>query len=291
MARFWSLADSFERGSEVGYWALLTLLHAYNLDYPYLNLVMAIPFFWGLFALAQRQPDPLAFLILSFPILIINMPMSAIRQAAGIGFVCLALVAFLDRKLIRYVVFVLLGSLFHASAIVFLALAPFTKLRLSRASAALSLVLVLPGAYFMFADTVEFYTDRYVGTGIDARGAIFRAGMLAIVGAYFLVSLQKRYAQRFAMADYQLALIGSWIMVATLLLVPISTVISDRFGYYVTPIQLMIMARLPYLMPRGSQNQLIAAAPHLGLGVVLLFWTQNSNHFNQCYVPYQNWLN
>lgn len=289
IARNLYIVDVIERGREVGYWLFLTQLHEWGFEYPYLNLFMAVLFFWGLIALANRQPDPLAFLILSFPVLIINMPMSAIRQSTAIGLVCLALIAFQDRRLIRFVAFVAAAALFHTSAIIFLALAPFTKMRLTRATVALSIVLVLPGAYFMFADTAEFYADRYVGTGIDAAGGLYRAGMLAVVGAFFLIALRRPYQERFP-GDYQLALIGAWIMVATLAILPISSVISDRFGYYITPVQLMIMARLPYLVPNTSKGRFIAAAPYAGLALVLLVWTANSYHFQQCYLPYQTWL-
>ena len=160
----WDTSEALQQ-TEPAYWLLLVQIHKAGLDYPYLNLVMAIPFFWGLVALARRQPDPLAFLVLSFPVLIINMPMSAIRQAAAIGFVCLAIIAFQDRKLIRYVTMIVAGSLFHMSAIVFLALAPFVKFRLTRGTLLLSGMLALPGAYFMLAKTAEFYSDRYIGTG------------------------------------------------------------------------------------------------------------------------------
>ena len=287
----WSLntTEALQR-SEPAYWLLVVQICAAGLDYPYLNLAMAIPFFWGILAFARRQPDPLAFLVLSFPVLIINMPMSAIRQAAAIGFLCLAIIAFQERKLIRYVAMVLAGSLFHMSAIIFLVLAPFVRFQLKRSTLLLSGILVLPGAYFMLAKTAEFYSDRYVGPGVDdAKGAIFRSAMLAAVGAYFLFSLKRSWCERFP-TDYKLALIGSWVMLGTLALVPLSTVISDRFGYYVTPIQIMIMARLPYLIRPGQQSQLIAAAPYLALGLVLLVWTANSEMFQQCYLPYRTWL-
>ena len=55
-------------------------------------------FFLGVHVLARRQPDPLGFLVLLFPILIINMPMSGIRQGAAIGLLCIAFVAFIDRR-------------------------------------------------------------------------------------------------------------------------------------------------------------------------------------------------
>lgn len=286
--RYWDSAEALLR-TEPAYWLLLVQIHDFELEYPYLNLFMAIPFFWGLVALARRQPNPLAFLILSFPVLIINMPMSAIRQAAAIGFVCLAIVAFQDRKLSRYVTMVVAGSLFHTSAIVFLALAPFVKFPLAKVTIVLAVLLVLPGMYFMFADATEFYADRYIGTGIDAAGGLYRSAMLAAIGGYFLLALRQTYEKRFP-GDYKVVVIGAWIMLGTLAILPISSVMSDRFGYYVTTIQLMIMARLPYLPRPGRQSQLISAVPYLMLGLMLIVWTANSQHFHKCYLPYQTWL-
>lgn len=74
--------------------------------------------------LARRQPDPLGFLVLLFPILIINMPMSGIKQGAAIGLICIAFAAFIDKKLFWFTAWTLLASTIHNSAIVFLLLIP-----------------------------------------------------------------------------------------------------------------------------------------------------------------------
>jgi hypothetical protein len=275
-------------GPEPGYWLLLTQLHSFGLEYPYLNVLLAIPFFYGLARLAVREPNPLAILILAFPVLVINMPMSGIRQGAAVGFICLAFNAFRERQLITYTAFVVLASLFHTSAITFLVLTPFVKFRLTGATLILSGILVLAVGYVALAEAVSFYTDRYVGTGVDAAGALYRSGMLAAVGAFFLLALRRTYLERFP-ADYRLALIGAWMMLGTLAVVPISSVISDRFGYYLTPIQLMIMARIPYLV-EGRDRAILSASPYAALGLALAVWTAFSALFNQCYLPYQTWL-
>jgi hypothetical protein len=286
-SRYLTAEDAITR-QEPGWWLLLTEIHAFELDYPYLNVLMAIPFFWGLARLAAKEPDPLAIMILAFPVLIINLPMSGIRQGAAVGFICLAFIAFRERRLAAYVASVLIASTVHTSAVVFLALAPFAKFPLTRMTMIVSGILLLPGAHFMLADTLEFYADRYVGTGVVAAGALYRSGMLAAVGGYFLLTLKNAYRERYP-ADYQLTLLGSWIMLASLVMVPISSVISDRFGYYVTPIQLMIMARIPYLV--SARNRVfLSAAPYAVLGLALIVWTNFSALFVQCYLPYQTWL-
>lgn len=273
---------------EQGYWSSLIGVHAAGLEYPYINVLLAIPFFWGLAHLARQQPDPLGFLILSFPVLIINMPMSAIRQSAAIGFICLGFVAFNNRRLKQYVLFIVAASLFHMSALIFVAMAPFIKYRLSRSTIALAVVLVLPGAYFMLSDTFSLYTDRYVDTSIEAAGAIYRSGMLAATAALFFVMLRRPFQERFP-AEYKLVWIGACMMLATLPATFISSVISDRFGYYVTPIQLIILARIPYLV-KGPSAALLSVSPYAALGAVLAVWTTYSFHFQKCYVPYQTWL-
>ena len=95
-----------------------------KVPYPFINVIAGSIFFIGVHSLARRQPDPLAFLVLLFPILIINMPMSGIRQGAAIGLICIAFSAFIDRRPVRFGFWVIIAAGFHSSAIVFLLMLP-----------------------------------------------------------------------------------------------------------------------------------------------------------------------
>lgn len=64
--------------------AILGWTNSSDLPYPIVNVISSAIFFIGVHVFARRQPDPLGFLVLLFPILIINMPMSGIRQGAAI---------------------------------------------------------------------------------------------------------------------------------------------------------------------------------------------------------------
>jgi len=272
--------------SEPGYWLLIETLQLLGLPYIYLNVVTTAMFFIGLHALAIRQPNPLAFLVLALPILIINMPMSAVRQGAAIGFVALAFVAFIDRSLIRYVLWVIVGSLFHSSALLFLLLSPFVFGAFTKKNLIISAMLAAPGvAVLAQSDSAELASDRYINTGIDAAGAAYRLGLLAITGAAYFLFIEKRWRRLFPV-DYKLMSVGALLMVAFAGMFAISTVIGDRFGYYLIPIQLMLFARLPYLYPRGQ----ISIFPYVILTLVFIVWTQNSVQFENCYIPYGNAL-
>jgi hypothetical protein len=273
-----------------GLWTSLFVFQNWlGLPYPWINVFSSLIFFYGVHVLARRQPDALAFLILLFPILIINMPMSGIRQGAAIGMMCIAFAAFIDRSLWRFVLMTVLASLLHSSAIVFLLLAPMVTGNYSRQRLFLSLLLVIPGALvLMSGEAAEVATSRYIGTGVDAAGAAFRVGLLMLTAVFFLLFLKRKWATTFP-DDFKLVMIGALMMAAMFVLVPISSVIGDRLGYYLVPIQAMIFARIPFL-PIRQNRAVYVALPYLGLLTVFVVWTSLSGHFQQCYLPYQTWL-
>lgn len=270
---------------EPGHWSLIRLLHQFDLPYQYLNVATSAMFFVGLHALARRQPNSLAFLVLAFPILIVNMPMSAIRQGAAIGFACLAFVAFIDRRIVAYVCWLLVGSLFHSSALAFIVFAPFIWGQFTKKNLLIASVLALPGLFvLMQTEAAEIAASRYIERDIDAAGSGFRLGILSLSGLFFLLMLAPSWRRQFP-EDYRLVTIGSYLMVGFFSLFFVSTVIGDRFGYYLIPIQLMIFARIPFLKGLSSR-QLWSLAPYAGLTIVFVVWTQLSWHFDTCFIPY-----
>ena len=103
---YYKIYQAFDVIIERGYialreplWFLLMgALHKLDASFVWVNVMSATIFFLGIDRLARKTPDPLGFLIMLFPILIINIPMSAIRQAAALGFLCYAFAAFLEKK-------------------------------------------------------------------------------------------------------------------------------------------------------------------------------------------------
>ena len=271
------------------WWAILWWIQDKGLPYPFINIFSSAIFFLGVHVLARRQPDPLGFLVLLFPILMINLPMSGIRQGAAIGLLCIAFVAFIDRRPLWLALWVVLAAGFHVSALIFILLLPVATGRYTRNRLILAAILAVPGAFFLGSgDAAEVATSRYVGTGVDAAGAIFRVGMLGLSALYFFLFLRKKWLRTWPQ-DYSLASIGAIGMALAFLLVPASSVIADRFSYYLIPIQGMIFARIPFL-PFRANAAMYAALPYLGLLLVFTVWSQLSWHFNQCYIPYQTWL-
>ena len=271
------------------WWAILGWIQDKGLPYPVVNVASSAVFFLGVHVLARRQPDPLGFLVLLFPILIINMPMSGIRQGAAIGILCIAFAAFIDRRPVWYAFWVIVAAGLHVSALALILLLPLTTGRYTRNRFLLAAVLAVPGAYVLgTGEAAELATDRYIGTGIDAAGAVFRLGILGLTALYFFMFMRNKWKHTFP-KDYALASVGAIGMVLTFLLIPLSSLIGDRFGYYLIPIQTMMFARLPFLPIRVNRS-LHSALPYLLLLLVFTVWSQLSGHFQLCYIPYQSWL-
>ena len=270
------------------WWFLVRHIHDVGLAYPWLNVASAIIFFAGVHVLARKQPDPFAFLVLLWPILIINITMSGIRQAAAVGLLCAAFVAFTNRKVVLFAILVAFASGLHSSAMVFFLLVPLVRGEYSRGRLALAALLAVPGTLLMLrSEAAEVAVSRYVDTGIDAAGAAARVALLVLTGLYFLFVLGRRRVD--ASGEYKLLRIGSFGMIGLAAILPISTVIADRLGYYLVPLQAVMFARIPYL-PLGRNRPFHAAVPYVVLGLVLLVWTTLSWHFHQCYLPYRTWL-
>ncbi len=274
---------------DAGFYLINRFIYNLELDFIYVNIFTSIIFFIGLHSLAKRQPEPISFLALAFPILIVNMPMSALRQGIAIGLVCIAFLAILDKKFIKFVALIVLASLFHSSALIFLLLTPFVKQKYSNKNLILSGFLFLPGAYLLtFTSLDDIVIQRYIQTDMEAYGAFFRVGFLFITAIFFQFFLRKKWQFNFP-EDYTLVQVGSIMIMLLIPLTFVSSVIGDRVGYYFIPIQLIILARLHHFYD-GRNRIYIKYAPFAALGFIFIVWTSFSYHFNLCYLPYRSWL-
>lgn len=271
------------------WWLIFSGVSVNDFVYPVINVVASAIFFFGVHSLARRQPDPLAFLVMLFPILVINMPMSGIRQGAAIGVICIAFGAFIDRRPLRYAALVLIAGGLHISALVFMVLLPIMSGRASAVRLLIAAMLAIPGLFFLSqGSSTGTVVNRYIGSGVDAFGAIFRVGAIFISAMYFFIFLSKKWKINFN-KDHNIANFGAIGMIVTLFILPASTVVSDRFAYYLVPLQAMIFARIPFIH-FNSSKWLHVVLPYLGLFVMIVGWTQTSTLFEQCYLPYRSWI-
>lgn len=271
------------------WWLLIDSIEALGLPYPWVNVAVTILFFAGAHTLAKKSANPAGFIALLFPVLVINMTMSGLRQAIAIGLLMIAFSTFLDRKPLRFIIWTAIAAGFHSSAAGFFLLAPLVGGQITVQRLIVAGLIALPGfAILVNSGAADTAFERYVSTGRDAGGAVFRGGILVLTSGLFFILLNRRW-RRLAAHEHTLVFAGAGMMVLLIAIIPLSTVISDRLGYYLVPIQALILLKAPDIAPASLRFPL-RVAPYAGLGLVLLVWTALSSHYQWCYDPYQSWM-
>ena len=286
-----SIDDIWVRALTEPFYILLSKsLHYFNLQFYWLNIITTSIFFLGVHKLARRSADPLGFLILLFPILIINMPMSAVKQGAAVGMVCFSFVYFMDKKLIQYILCIILAAGFHLSALIFLALIPFIGGPLTLKRFFLGSLISLPIIGLIgLSSYADLAISRYVeSSSSEAAGAAFRIGILIGGMAIFLIFFKNRWKKLYP-SQYSLMILSALMTIVLAMILPFSSVLADRFGYYLIPVLTLFFVSIPYLKNTQSKAFWISL-PYLGLILIFITWTSLSSHFQHCYQPYKSWL-
>jgi hypothetical protein len=127
----------------------------------------------------------------------------------------------------------------------------------------------------------------YVSSGLEAGGGVFRVLPVFATGVIFIGALRNKWQATFK-RDYGLMTFASFGMIGLLPLVMISSVMGDRFGYYLMPLAYAIQARA-YKLFRPGLSLIVFLVPLLAAVVLFIGWTSLSWIFLSCYTPYKTW--
>lgn len=137
----------------------------------------------------RYSPSPVQSILYYFGLMFFTFNISAIKQSIAMAFVLLAFDAVVDRKLIRFLILVSIGSMFHFPALVFLPAYWIANMRLGRTYLIFLGVLFLV-TYFARDQLVEWMTDTY-DTTIKESNMRFLANkvlvMLGIIAAALII--------------------------------------------------------------------------------------------------------
>lgn len=240
----------------------------------------------GIAALIRREPDPWLCVVLAIPYLIVVVGMGYTRQAAALGFVMLGLAGLLRHdSVLRFALWVLLGAMFHKSAIICLPLIAFTGAR----SRLVDIVLLATASVGLYSLVLQDSVDRLVSNYIEARynsaGATIRISM-SVLPAIILLLFHQRLGFREGEGKLwrNFALV-SLVSAVALFASPSSTAV-DRIALYLLPLQFIVLARVPgTLLSRGLGNLLVC----LYSGAVLFTWLNFAVNARY-WVPYKVWF-
>lgn len=271
--------------TDPAFYLLMWTVNALGLPFSAFNLVCATFLSFGLLAFCRRQPMPWLAFAVAVPYLVIVIGMSATRQATALGFVFFALGLLGRRSLAQVLVWIFVGALFHASASIvgLVVAASYTKNRLH--SAALIVVAAVPAYYVLFSAFDEYIT-RYSQADIDSTGVWARVVMNAMPALALLI-----FRGRFRISPDEVPVWRNFAILS-LLLVPAgflfeSTTAVDRLSLYATPLQLLVLSRIPQAFSRSSSTAAVWTAGLVSYSALTLAVYLLMSAHARYYLPYR----
>lgn len=273
-------------GGDPAFYTLTWLLRQAGLQFWTLNLICAAIFTWGLLRFSRLQPNPWLAIAIAVPYLIIVVAMSGTRQATAIGFLFVALEAFVEKRIVRFFACLACAAAFHASAIVVLGIVGpnFAK---NRSQSALLFIFAIGIAYFALRSTFSEYSAQYLGKfTLQSSGTIYRIAMAIVAATLYFV-----FKNKFEFTETELKLwrnfsIFVFCSIPLMGILP-STTVVDRLMLYSYPLQIAILSHIPYAISRDHRNRIVVIFIILAYlaSIMTVFFTYGVNRYP--YIPFR----
>lgn len=283
---------SYLRLEEPGFHLLNFAVKTAGLGYMWLNLAASAIMVICLARFVRLSSAPMLVLTLLFPIVIVQLGMSGLRQALALGFLLQGVLSLQDRRRIVTALWILLAAQFHESAYVFLPLALMAGRKVSVPKMAAALVVLGPVAGFLVSSRLDVYTDRYVDQiygEYESGGAVYR--YLMVLLPVIMFGWYRRRIQRIYPRLFETMKVFALMIVALAGVGIISTVALHRLTFYMMPMGMFILwiVSTAIVYPNRASRKLIWG-PVVLLGAYLVVWFSTSRHANVCFTPYESFL-
>lgn len=268
--------------SDPAYYVLNWLAHQMGGGIYLVNFVCAAVLMWGTIVFCRGQPNPWLALLVAVPYLLIVVGMGYTRQSVALGLVLLGLAALGEARTRAFVICVVVGALFHKSAVLLLPIAALAASRNRWLTGALVLVVTALMYYLLLVDQVETWWLNYVGAEMQSQGGAVRVAMNAVPAALLIV-----YRRKLA-PDLTERRLWLWIALLALACIPLISLAStavDRVALYLIPLQLFVFARLPRLARRQDLRTVLVVAIIVYYAAVQYVWLNYAVHAHY-WVPY-----
>lgn len=277
---------------EPGFQFIIHTVKYFDLSYMWLNVICTLIIIPCVYRFSKLARDPLILISLLFPIFIVQLSMSGLRQAIAASFLLMAVISFIDKKRLSVIFWLIFGSLFHESVLIFIPIVLVCGKKVEVKRIVYSLLILGPIAAIAMSERASVYNDRYISQiygESSSSGALFRLALLLVPSLIFEWK-KKSFNDSFPYF-YPLLRLFSLITIALIPVALISTVAVHRLSYYVLPVQMLTLSLIPYILAKNHQNLMLAKfLPIMMLGLYIVVWFSVSSNANSCYVPYQSYL-
>lgn len=275
---------------EAGFNLLLNSIRDADMDYMWLNVFCSAIFLACTWIFCRAHRRPLLILAVLFPVVIIQLAMSGLRQAMALGFLMVATVHFMRGRPVWTGVMILVGSTFHTSVIALFPIALLAGRKITSAKLIAAVVLLTPVAGWLLGSRLDVYVDRYVDEAygeMSSGGALIRYTLVVIPAIWFLRN--RKLVQEAFPGVYPLLQLFALIIFALAPVALLNTVALHRLTYYVMPVSLLMFVYTSLVTAR-QRTSLRALLPAAVYGFYSISWFLTSRHASVCYIPYQTYM-
>ncbi len=246
------------------------------------NFVCAAIMMAGVYRFCRSMPNPWLALLVAVPYMLVVVGMGYTRQAVALGLVMSGLVSLGKGRTLSFVVFVVLGALFHSSAVLLVAIAGIASTR-KRIWTLIWGVAAFTLAYLvLFRSQSDELWKNYVTAEMQSYGAIERV-LMNVVPALLLLLYRRRFSD-----DLQIRkvwIIFCWLAVISLPLVFLASTAVDRMALYLLPLQLFVFSRMTNLTRNATARATIVVGIAIYYAVVQIVWL-NFAVYSYLWLPY-----
>lgn len=280
-------------------YTLISLLsNIFNSSIYGVNVICSLIFFTGLFSFISTLKRPWLALVLAYPYYILVASINFNRQSAAIGLVLLAFIELLNNKRSNFLLFTLLASAIHLTALITLPLMFSSDFVLSKKYLANSL-------FFLFSLTLIFSLPSYFALKYNSLlGNFFESGLVFVSQGLWLrigpilasFALILTFRKRLNISNYiQSVYIISGVLVSALALIASAnesfSTISDRSSAYFLPLLLYGITNIPEISDKFNLRANLATFIICFYSLALTFsWLAFSYYAKNYWLPYKNIL-
>lgn len=275
--------------NEGGFTALQVAVRGLGLEFMWLNIAASALFLVGAVCFCNANRRPMVVFALLFPVIVLQLAMSGLRQGVATGFLMLAAVAYVKNSRLLTALAILVAGTFHASAWIFLPLVFLVGKRVTWKRLIVGLLVLAPAAVLLLESRLAVYGDRYIDQvygELSSDGAYIRYVLVFLPAILFFFNRDR--LRELCPDWYELMRVFSALILLMLPIGLVSSVVLHRLIYYVMPFSALILVYLSLM--RARLRKIYLALPFVLYGGYMLAWFSLSSHAAICYVPYRSYL-
>jgi hypothetical protein len=185
----------------------------------------------------------------------------------------------------KSIFWVLVASLFHASAFIVAVLIALSYAENRLQAAALLIASAIPAYYVLFS-TFDSYLKRYGQHRVDSGGVTFRLAMNAVPALILLIKGSRSFSPRGEHAFWRALALLSLALLPTMLYLKSTTVI-DRLSLYAIPLQILVLSSLPAQFSTSSATRIYPVMGVVAYAALTLLVYFTLGTFANSYLPYE----